>query len=351
MTPGRYDGRLDVTVVIAVAPGADPGRALQAVGRGLPRGVRAEILTVTGSHPSRQRNLAANRAAGRVLYFLDHDAVVDPATIGRLLAAMRRLGAEVAGGPNLPAPPKSPLEAILGGVIASPVGSPFVSARYGSRSATGRAGERSLILCNLAIKREPFLAAGGFDPRLYPNEENALLNRLARRGIPAVHVHDASVRKPRPATWRRFVVETFRYGRGRMQQIWVAPAVGDVVFAGALVVALAGVFGSFVYAWIPVLYGAVVAVESGRLLLGTGARGASAGARFVSYLAGFVLRHAAYASGMVWGALTGWRMRRLRWRPMRATLRRFGPKRGGMRLVETVSCKIGSMAKEAAPHA
>jgi GT2 family glycosyltransferase len=361
---GTIGPDLDVSVIIPVAPGADPAAALEAVRRSIPRGVSAEVLTVTGTHPSRQRNLAANRARGRVLWFLDHDAIPAPATLGRLLAAMRRFDSAIAGGPNLPTDPRSAFEAIFGGVIASPVGSPFVSARYGGRASTGPAGERDLILCNLLIDREAFLAAGGFDPRLYPNEENALLNQMARRGFAAVYAHDAPVCKPRPSSFRSFLVESFRYGQGRMQQIWVAPAFGDAIFVAALLFAVICVLASLSRPWLPGIYALLIFLESARVILtgeswetsgrawareGTGLSGSRA--RIAAYLVAFVCRHAAYGLGMCWGLMAGWRRRRLRWRPMQATLRRYAAGPVAMRLVETVSCRIGSIAREAGPDA
>jgi len=334
---GRADS-LDISVIIPVAPGADAGPAMRAALQGIPRGLRAEVLTVDGTHPSRQRNLAANRARGRVLWFLDHDAVAAPETARRLLAAMREFGAAVAGGPNAATPARSWVEAAAVDAIGSPLGSPLVSARYGSRAVTGPAGERDLILCNLAIDREAFLAAGGFDPRLYPNEENALLNDLKRRGRSAVHVHDALVVKPRPATIGRFLHESFRYGCGRMEQIWIAAAPGDAVFLAALVAGLGALAASFRFPWIPGVYAAICAAESLRIVRARGSGSLPGAGVCASFI---IMRHGAYGLGMCWGALSGWRKRRLRWIPMRATLRRWDSR--GMRLQETVSCRIGSM--------
>ena len=286
------------------------------------------------------------RARGRTLWFIDHDALATPRTLGRLLGAMRRFGAGIAGGPNLASLPQGRAEAVAAAVIGSTVGSPLVAARYGGRSSTGPAGERDLILCNLAIDREEFLAAGGFDPRLYPNEENALINGLVRRGVRAIHVHDAPVRKPRPATLRRFLVESFRYGRGRMEQIWVAAAAGDAVFVLAFAAAIAGLVLAAVHPWLFAVAASAYGTAGWRAARSVGAEpgGRPTAAACAGWLAA---RHAAYAAGMCWGLVAGWRQRRLRWRPMQATLRRHWPGPVAMRLVDTVSCRIGSIAKEA----
>ena len=223
----------------------------------------------------------------------------------------------------------------------------MVSARYGGRVDSGPAGERALILCNLAIERETFLTAGGFDPRLYPNEENALLHRLQGLGSLAVHVHDAPVRKPRPGTVGRFVTESFRYGRGRLEEFWVAPAPADALFVAALVAGLAGLAAGWFHPWVPAAYVAGCVLE-GLRLAGGGGRGPGRAAVCAGLLA---LRHAAYGAGMCCGGLTGWRKRTVCWKPMTAVVRRYAVGPNGIRALDTVSCKIGSMAKEAAAHA
>ena len=57
-----------------------------------------------------------------------------------------------------------------------------------------------MILCNLLARREDLLQLGGFNESLYPNEENALMDELQKRGglllyDPGLIVH----RPPRPS--------------------------------------------------------------------------------------------------------------------------------------------------------
>ena len=42
--------------------------------------------------------------------------------------------------------------------------------------------EKELILCNLLARRQAMLELGGFNEALYPNEENALMDELQKRG-------------------------------------------------------------------------------------------------------------------------------------------------------------------------
>lgn len=297
---------VDLSVIIPVAPGASPARAIRAVRRSIPAGIRAELLTITGSHPTRQRNLAVMRARGEAIYFLDHDACAAPGTVTSLLRALRQPGTVAAGGPNLAAPPRTAFERRAAETIASPAGSAAVIDRYSSSGHERPATERSLILCNLAMRRRALLAAGGFDPRLYPNEENDLLNRMLRDGATACHVPGAIVVKPRAATLAAFLRESFRYGRGRAEQVWVGGRAGDARMLGG------GVFS--------VLRAAGSALALARL--------------------------AAWGTGFIVGALAGWHKRRVRLTPMPAGFRRYDVRPGRMpRLIETAVFNLGAMSK------
>jgi hypothetical protein len=298
--------RLDLTVIMPVAPGANPKPAIKAVERSIPKGVTAELITVTGRHPTRQRNLAAHRARGRILWFLDHDAVATPGACSALLAEFRHSRTAVAGGPNLAARPRNAFEASAGEAIASRWGSPFVTDRYRSVGGPRAASERSLILCNLMVRREAFIAAGGFDPRLYPNEENDLLNRLSGEGRGLRHVPAATVVKSRPATWAALVREAFRYGRGRARQVWI---------------------------------GSATAAPAGR---------ADGAPRAIAGVLPGMARIAAWLAGVAAGLAVEWRSRSIRLDPLPVDFSRFTATGGRFRPIESFSCDLGSLTMKGA---
>ena len=55
-------------------------------------------------------------------------------------------------------------------------------ARYIPVGTPRPSGEKELILCNLLARRSSLLELGGFNEALYPNEENALMDELQKRG-------------------------------------------------------------------------------------------------------------------------------------------------------------------------
>jgi len=326
------------SVIMPVAP----GRSWRPAGRSLVRapqsGRPVELLVIEGRHPSRQRNLAAHEAKGEVLYFIDNDSHVRPDTMERLLGPIRARRVDVAGGPAAGSRPRSWLDGIGDMVLASPLGSPLVSRRYRCTDEGVRdAGEKELILCNLMVRRDAFTASGGFDPRLYPNEENELINRLRREGVRTAQVSNAGIEKPRDYSIVRFMTESFRYGLGRMKQIWTNPAPGDLPFIA--VPAAAAVFAFAVArhpeaAWAAGVYAGAVVFEGVRMAAGSRRRRSGLPAFTFDVLgvaALIAFRHAAYFCGLVWGVATGWRARRLRLNPMRMLFRRFLLRGGSVR--------------------
>jgi len=70
----------------------------------------------------------------------------------------------------------------------------------------------------MAIRRDLFLAMGGFDERLYPNEENELLDRIESKGLQILHDPDLAVQRSQRSTIGAFIRQMFNYGKGRAQQ-------------------------------------------------------------------------------------------------------------------------------------
>lgn len=181
-----------------------------------------EIFIAEGTRPSRQRNLAAEQSQGDILYFLDDDSCVSVDCLTQCAQAFEDLSVAVAGGPSLTPDSDSHLQHLFAYALTSSFGSGAMRNRYRATGQSRVATERELILCNLAIRRDLFLAAGGFDERLYPNEENELLDRITASGHKLVHVPAMGVTRSQRASLTAFVRQMFSYGRGRAQQTLIA---------------------------------------------------------------------------------------------------------------------------------
>ena len=181
-----------------------------------------EILIAEGCSPSRQRNLAAREANGEIIYFLDDDALVSRECLELCARIMAEPAVAVVGGPSLTPPSDSLLQQLFGSALSSLLGAGGVRNRYRSSGVTRSTSDKELILCNLAIRRNVFLDSGGFDERLYPNEENELLDRILSQGMQLIHAPKMAIQRSQRRTLRLFVRQMFGYGRGRAQQTLIA---------------------------------------------------------------------------------------------------------------------------------
>lgn len=193
-----------------------------------------EVLVAEGACPSRQRNLAAREARGSILCFLDDDSLVSPDFLRRTVGTYENGSVAVVGGPSLTPEEDPPLRQAFGLALASPFGGGSVCNRYRRHGVRRETGDHELILCNLSISAAVFADAGGFDERLYPNEENELMVRLRRAGWKLIHDPDLAVYRGQRASIRAFVRQLFGYGRGRAQQILLGGGCGIATFVPVL---------------------------------------------------------------------------------------------------------------------
>ena len=218
-----------VSIIIAAREGQADIPALAQLESLQSQSSQFEILLARGAQPSCQRNRAAEQAHGAILYFLDDDSLLDKGNLDRLLAAFSDPNLAVVGGPNL-CPPEAPfLQKVFAAVMGSWLAFGPSAARYRQIGVVRATSEKELILCNLAILASEFKRAGGFDEALYPNEENALLDRLMGEGKQLRYDPDLVVyRHPRESVVA-FVWMLFRYGRGRGEQVRLHPSVGSAL--------------------------------------------------------------------------------------------------------------------------
>lgn len=187
-----------------------------------------EIIVVEGCKPSKQRNMAAQAAEGDILYFLDDDSCISTDSIAICANHFSSSNIAVSGGPSLTPKTNSPLQKLFGIALSSPYGSGSMCNRYRSNGTTRLTSQKELILCNMAIKRDVFVEMNGFDERLYPNEENELLDRIQLKGLQLIHDPAMSVYRSQRETLSKFTRQMFSYGRGRGQQTRISHKISMV---------------------------------------------------------------------------------------------------------------------------
>jgi hypothetical protein len=78
-------------------------------------------------------------------------------------------------------------------------------------------------------RREALVELGGFDEALYPNEENALMDELQRRGGKLIYDPEIIVHRRPRATLKSFARMLRTYGRGRAEQFRLHPTWGSML--------------------------------------------------------------------------------------------------------------------------
>jgi hypothetical protein len=127
------------------------------------------------------------------------------------------------GGPNL-CPPDAPLfERVLGLVMGSWLAFGPSCARYRAVGKLRAAGEKELISCNLIARRDAVLEVG-FDPKLVPNEENAMMDGVQKRGGKLLYDPEFFVHRRPRANLRAYAKMLLYYGGGRAQQFRLHPS-------------------------------------------------------------------------------------------------------------------------------
>lgn len=218
-----------VTIIVPTKPGQAEIKAVDAARRLDYPKEKLEILVARGKQPAIQRNHAIRKARGEIIYFLDDDSQPVPDALRRAIEHFQNASVQMVGGPNL-CPPDAPfIERVFAVALASWIAFGPSRARYDRVGKTRESSEKELILCNLLARRGPVLELGGFDEALYPNEENALMDDLQKRGGKLIYDPDVMVhRRPRP-TLKAFAKMLLNYGRGRAEQFRLHPTPGSAL--------------------------------------------------------------------------------------------------------------------------
>jgi GT2 family glycosyltransferase len=185
--------------VVVSVDGDDPDPA--AVRAVAPRGLHVHVIQSPRTGPAGARNRGAAAANRELLAFVDDDCDPHSGWAAALTAALERYPGALAGGPIVNAYPRDSSAAASHAVLEALYDCPPRS---------------FLASANLALRRDRFVALGGFDVG-FPTaaaEDRDLCARAVDLGMRVVFAPEAAVRHHRPSgpahLWRQHV----EYGRG-----------------------------------------------------------------------------------------------------------------------------------------
>lgn len=296
-----------VTVLIAARPGQAEIKAV-AASRALDYPAdKLEIIVARGQQPSAQRNAALKAAYGDLIYFLDDDSAPNSGNLRCAVAHFNDTKVQMVGGPNLCPPEAPPIEQVFALVLASWLAFGPSRARYAAVGQMRATSEKELILCNLIARRQSLLELGGFNEALYPNEENALMDELQKRGGKLIYDPQLIVRRRPRSNLKAFGRMLMTYGRGRAEQFRLHPTPGSALnfvppifclYLLALPIGLALTAIGKLYLVPLLIYALAVLAQAGAL---------AAGGRLLQSLAAvplIVLTHVLYGVGFWRGLFT-----------------------------------------------
>jgi GT2 family glycosyltransferase len=168
-------------------------------------GLEVRVISQGNAGPASARNAGAAAARGAALAFTDDDCLPECGWLTAFDDALRDRPDALLGGRTL--------NAVADDVFAD--ASQRLADFVASYFAGGAAG-RFFTSNNLAVARDTFLAAGGFDAR-FPfsaGEDRELGDRWSAQGRPSEAVPGAVVRHAHRLSARRFLRQHFTYGRG-----------------------------------------------------------------------------------------------------------------------------------------
>lgn len=262
---------------------------------------RLEVTLSTGNHPSIQRDKVAKDAKGDILYFFNRDSRIEPDIFNKIIDIFNR-DETIAGvgGPDLTPDDNNQIQRLFGYAMGSYFAHWKMRARYIQVGKERVSNEKELLLSNLAIRRDVYLKSNGFDKRLYPNEENELMNRISNMGYKFIYDPDIKVYRDRRKTVFSFTRQFYRYGQGRADQIFIEGWLRNAQFFTPLVflfylLALPFVF-KFQSSLMPLFLYLVLAVLDAAYLLFRNKSISALGLPLI-----YLIMHISYAFGMIGG--------------------------------------------------
>lgn len=174
-----------------------------------------EVLTSTKNNKSLARNELCLQAKGDILVFIDGDAWPTDFWLHELLKPFNDPKVGVVGGPNILPQDADYSEVLADKILTFPLATWKSAARYKVTGKMRETDEAELTSCNLAVRREAFLQAGGFPVDFIPCEENVLMEQIQYRKWKLIYNPLAIVFHSRDALFSGHLQKIYYYARGR----------------------------------------------------------------------------------------------------------------------------------------
>jgi cellulose synthase/poly-beta-1,6-N-acetylglucosamine synthase-like glycosyltransferase len=173
-----------------------------------------EILCLPGpGSPSIYRNKGADKGKGKIIAFIDDDAMVHK----DLLKNAEKFFNEhpeidIVGGPQLTPKNEKGFARISGYTLSSKFGGWNTSNRYESKKLNLNADDTYLTTAIMFCKKEVFQDVR-FDEKLFPGEDSKFVIEAKQKGFKIAYSPELIVYHRRRPTIKKFVKQIFSYGK------------------------------------------------------------------------------------------------------------------------------------------
>jgi GT2 family glycosyltransferase len=177
-----------------------------------------EVIVKEGLNPSDNRNNGAKQAKGKIIVFLDDDAVLDANYLKEAEEFFEKYkDIDVVGGAQLTPEWQKGFAKISGYALSSKFGAWKMGMRYEKGKLNLNADETMLTSANLLCKRE-VMDKIQFDSNLFPGEDPKFIEDAKKAGLKVAYSPNLILYHKRRETVRALIKQISSYGRTRTKK-------------------------------------------------------------------------------------------------------------------------------------
>jgi len=206
------------SIVIALAPYRD-AEVLNSINNMNFDKSKYEVIIKKGTNPSRNRNEGIKAAKGKIIAFIDDDAIVDKDLLKNVENFFNKYSdIDILGGPQLTPSSDKFFAKLTGAAIESFFSSYKMSNRYKKNKLNLNANELSLTSANCFVKSEVFKKIDGFNENLWPGEDPEFFTRAKNSGFKITYSPEIIIYHRRRSNLSGFFKQFFSYGATRLKK-------------------------------------------------------------------------------------------------------------------------------------
>jgi succinoglycan biosynthesis protein ExoA len=174
-----------------------------------------EIIVKEGLNPSNNRNEGAKKARGKIIAFLDDDAIIDKNLLRNAEEFFEKYREiDIVGGAQLTPEWQKGFARISGYALSSKFGAWKMGNRYSKQKLNLNADETMLTSANLFCRRE-VMNKIQFDSNLFPGEDPKFVEEAKKAGLRVAYSPDLILYHKRRETTKALIKQIASYGRTR----------------------------------------------------------------------------------------------------------------------------------------